>query len=164
MPCSLSFESFLAGNLCVLIDSIFWLWCEFGWLLVGFWGRYCDFGSGGVWKWEVRSQRVHASFHNLWFPLQPCVTCIPWEHSSSSQGTRPQSWNPENGKEMGKKPCVFAAVGLGGLLALLSKDNDFVKSCSYLGGDSYAVSKTWIEAEGRYSLPLGNNTFLLNSA
>lgn len=84
--------------------AVVWIWLAPGW------------GLGQMlwcWKWEVRSQGVHASFHNLWFPLQPCVTCIPWEHSSSSQGTRPQSWNPENGKEMCKKPCVFAAVGLG---------------------------------------------------
>lgn len=55
-------------------------------------GWVCLGGSG--WMWDV--------YLTLWSPLQPCVTCTPWEHSSSSHGTRPQSWNPENGKKMCK--------------------------------------------------------------
>lgn len=109
--CSLSFECLLAENLCVLRHyflAVVWVWLAPGGVL----GQMLWFGSEGVWKWEVRSQGVHASFHNLWFPLQPCVTCIPWEHSSSSQGTHPQSWNPENGKEMCKKTLYFCCSGL----------------------------------------------------
>lgn len=115
-----------------------WMLCCWGWECL--WGPVPLCGvnqaagpAGSAWSGCGRDTGGREPFDSLWFPLQPCVTCTPWERSSSSHGTRPQSWNPENGKEMYKN-CIFAAFGLGGFWALLSGDNHLVKSYSDLWG------------------------------
>lgn len=89
-------------------------------------------GLPGWWWSAVIGMGGHVPL-TVWSPLQPCVTCTPWERSSSSHGTRPQSWNPENGKEI-RANCIFAALGLGGFWALLSRDYHLVRSCNDLWG------------------------------